>query len=56
MTLEQIEKLLFHTLGRFPKDAQRNIMQNGVVIASVALMATLVAIKQSVVINIDLGS
>ena len=56
MTLEKSEKLIVHTLGRFQKDGQRQIMQNGVVIASVALMATLVAIRQFVVINIDLGS
>ena len=42
--------------GRFQKDAQRKITQNGVANASVALMATLVAIKLFVVINIDLGS
>ena len=54
--MKKCEKLIFHTLGRFQKDAQRKIMQNGVVIASVALMATLVATKQFVVINIDLGS
>ena len=51
-----MKKLILQTLGRLQKDAQRKIMQNGVVNASVALMATLVAIKQFVLINIDLGS
>ena len=51
-----MQKLIVHTVGRFQKDAQRKNTQNGVVNASVALMATLVAIKLCVVINIDLGS
>ena len=56
LPLKSMKKLIFQTLGRLQKDAQRKITQNGVVNASVALMATLVAIKQFVVINIDLGS
>ena len=54
IALENANNMIFHTLGRFQKDAQRKIAQNGVVNASVALMATLVAIKQFVVINVDL--
>ena len=56
LPLKECKNIIFHTLGRFQKDAQRKITQNAVVIASVALMATLVAIKQLVVINIDLRS
>ena len=56
LPLKKCKNLIFHTMGRFQKDAQRKITQHAVVTASVALMATLVAIKQFVAINLDLGS
>ena len=56
LPLKKIKSLIFHTLGRFQKDAQRKITQNAVVIASVALMATLFAIKLFVAMILDLRS
>ena len=56
LPLKKIKNMIVHTLGRFQKDAQRKITQNGVVIASVALMVTLFAIKLFVAMILDLRS
>ena len=56
LPLKKCKNMIFHTLGRFQKDAQRKITQNAVVIASVALMATLFAIKLFVAMILDLRS